>query len=356
MPTLSQLALAQLASLFSITLFVLLLAATISHAQIGGIESDPGEFGSGSGNNRIEGRVYLPSNDMPNQRFRIRVSSVRAGDQFTMTDSNGSFTIRRLAVGTYTITVEAGSAFAAASETVEIRGNNSRTGLGQTVHVEFRLRPRANANAPTTTGTVNASLANIPQDARRMYEEALASARAGDNQAAVTKLRSAIDTYPNFALAHNELGVQYLRLSQLDNALNSFRSAVRLAPESFTARLNLGIALMQKREYREAEEVLRASLQRNETSALAHFHHGHALIRLQRLDEAETALRRALTLGGDEMKRAHRFLAHIYIERGDNARAITELETYLRLDSQASDAAQIREMIGGLRRGQGGRR
>jgi Flp pilus assembly protein TadD len=356
MPTLSQLALASLGRLISTALFALLLAASVSRAQIGGIESDPGEFGAGSGNNRIEGRIYMPSNDMPNQRFRVRVTSVRAGDQFTMADSNGSFAIRRLAAGTYTITVEAGSAFATATETVDIRGGNSRTGSGQTVYVEIRLRPRTNTNAPTTTGTVNASLANLPPDARRLYDEALASARAGDHQAAVTKLRSAIDTYPNFALAHNELGVQYLRLSQLDNALNSFRAAVRLAPESFTARLNLGIALMLKREYREAEEALRAALQRNETSALAHFHHGHALIRLQRLDEAETSLRRALTLGGDEMKRAHRFLAHIYVERRDNARAIAELETYLRLDPQVSDAAQIREMIGGLRRGQTGGR
>jgi regulator of sirC expression with transglutaminase-like and TPR domain len=46
---------------------------------------------------------------------------------------------------------------------------------------------------------------------------------------------------------------------------------------------------------------------------------------------------------------AHRYLGALYSERGDKARGVQELETYLRLVPNARDAEQIREIIKGLR-------
>ena len=60
-------------------------------------------------------------------------------------------------------------------------------------------------------------------------------------------------------------------------------------------------------------------------------------------------LRRAVALGGNDAKMAHRYLGVIYIERGEHARAVEALETYLRLEPKAKEAAQIREIIKDLR-------
>ncbi len=46
---------------------------------------------------------------------------------------------------------------------------------------------------------------------------------------------------------------------------------------------------------------------------------------------------------------AHRYLGAIYIERGEHARAVEALETYLRLDPKAVEAAQIRALVRQLR-------
>jgi lipoprotein NlpI len=81
----------------------------------------------------------------------------------------------------------------------------------------------------------------------------------------------------------------------------------------------------------------------------AHLYRGRALIGLALYGEAERELRRALALGGDGASMAQRYLGVVYIERGENARAVEALEAYLRLEPKAKEAAQIREIIKGLR-------
>src|SRR5439155_1218755 len=80
-------------------------------------------------------------------------------------------------------------------------------------------------------------------------------------------------------------------------------------------------------------------------SAVGHYYLGRALAYLQRYDEAEQELNSAIKLGGDEMKEAHRYLAAIYNVRGDKKRAISELETYLKLAPNSKDADHIRQLI-----------
>lgn len=89
-------------------------------------------------------------------------------------------------------------------------------------------------------GVVNADLANVPQRALEFYNKALEPGQAGKNKAAIEKLRQAISEHSGFMLAFNELGVQYLRLSELDKANESLLGALKIAPEAFTPPLNHG--------------------------------------------------------------------------------------------------------------------
>src|SRR5262245_21575279 len=95
--------------------------------------------------------------------------------------------------------------------------------------------------------------------------------------------------------------------------------------------MNHGTVLVLMKQYKEAEPELRSALERKEQTALGHYYLGIALVNLNRYDEAEKDLTRAVALGGDEVKEAHRYLAGIYNSRGDREHAIAELETYLRI-------------------------
>jgi len=107
--------------------------------------------------------------------------------------------------------------------------------------------------------------------------------------------------------------------------------------------------LVLMKQYKEAEPELRRALNIKEQSAVGHYYLGRALAYLNRFDEAEKELTRAVTLGGDEVTEAYRYLAGIYNARGDSVRAIAELETYLRVAPKSPDAEHVRQLIRQLR-------
>ena len=302
------------------------------------------------GRHIIEGRIFLPSGRRVEKRMRVRLSSTK-GESYAMSDDNGAFTFRRVDAGTYRVTVEASQEFEAASEGVEIfdmAGGVRRSGTGQIVNVQLYLRPKT-GERPAPPGVVNAALAAVPAEARALYEKALRASQEGDHRQAVEHLKGALAAHADFALAYNELGVQYMRLEQLDKAAEAFRHALRLAPDVAVLRLNYGLLLVRRKDFAEAEAQLRRALEKDDSSAVAHLYRGRALIALRRHDEAERELQTALRLGGDGAGMAHRFLAALYIERGDTARAADSLETYLRLAPDAREAPQIRDLLKQLR-------
>ena len=145
--------------------------------------------------------------------------------------------------------------------------------------------------------------------------------------------------------AYNELGVQYLQLGELDKADESLAKALKLAPDSATPLLTHGILLTVMRKFNLAVTELQTALKQKEQSANGHFYLGQALANLGRFAEAEIQLTRAIELGGDEVKDAHRFLGAIYLQRGDREKAVAEFEIYLKLAPKAKDAEQVRQLI-----------
>lgn len=312
-----------------------------------GVDSEPGDPGMG-GAHTIQGRIFAPSGRQLGGRVRVRLGGVR-GESSVMSDDNGAFTFRRLNAGTYRLIVDAGKEFEPAGETIDIIDSplrNRRAGQIVSVQIQLQLKREDGTGKP---GTVNAALAAIPIRARELYEKALASAKAGERKRAVEQLKQAVSIYPKFTLALNELGVQYLNLGETEKAAEALRSALALEPDAFVLRLNYGIVLLQRRRFAEAEAELGHALRLSDASFAAHLYRGRALIGLVRYEEAERECLRALALGGEAARMAHRYLGAIYIERGENARAVEALETYLRLDPKAVEAAQIRGLIKQLR-------
>ena len=118
----------RLVSASFVFLFALACALSIQ-AQMGGIDPDPGDRGTG-GRSTIQGRVFFPSGRMVDHRLKVTITSVMAGEFFTYTDDSGAFSFRRLANGTYTIVVDAGKEYLPARETVVVVEPTRRGGGG----------------------------------------------------------------------------------------------------------------------------------------------------------------------------------------------------------------------------------
>ena len=330
-----------LISFLSIAL-VALFAVDV-RGQLGntGVDDDRAS-GMRTGTNTIVGQVVFPSNHEPPRRCTVRLSSVRVGEFSTLTDDNGVFTFRRLREGSYFLTVEAGKEYLPAQETVDLYDNRGRTA---TVQIELRLRP----NLIPKPAVLNAGLAGVPKAAIDLYQKGVTSAAAGDLKKAVEELKAAVQLFPPFVLALNELSAVYVNQNDLAGAEQALASAIKYEPSNATLRLNYGYVLMLENKFADADRELSRALQLNDKSARAHVYRGKVLILLRRLAEAEVELKKAAAAGGEPGILAYRYLGELYSQQGDKTRAIEALETYLKQSPNAKDAEEIRKILAQLR-------
>ncbi|HSB08592.1 MAG TPA: tetratricopeptide repeat protein [Blastocatellia bacterium] len=334
---------------FALRLGLIAICSSTAFAQIGGIDSDPGDRGTG-GVNMIQGNIFLPGGRRLDRRAQVKLRSAIGGaEQYQLSDDSGAFSFRRLIGGTYTLTVDAGKEFETAIETVDIVEAPRRRGdSGMVVPVNVVLKARTNT-APGTTGTIDASTGGVPEAARDLYKEAVASASAGDKKKAIQQLNQALQLCPTFMTALNELGVQYMALQEWRKAADALRAALKVGPEAFHPRLNYGIVLLQMKDYKAAVGELQLAVQKDSSSGVAHFQLGRALVNIGNYDAAEKALKQSISIGGDEVIEAHRYLAAVYIETQKSQLAADELDLYLKLAPKAKDAERIRTVIKDLR-------
>lgn len=301
----------------------------------------PGTRGlrSGEGSNVIQGHVYLPSGQSTSgSALKVRLESLGTfGGSSTATDQDWSFRFNDLPPGTYTVVVDGGKEYETARESVTF----GPEGSGRVTNVAIQLRVKVSA--------ANPAFANVPQAAIDLYQKGATAAQKGDVKNAVDFLSKAVAAYPNFTIALNELGLQYLKLKQWDKAIESFAALLKLRPADATAQLNIGIALFNQPKLEEAETHLREALKLNSNGPNAHYYLGMVLLKTKHYDEAQKELQLTISNGGENIALAHKYLGGLYIGTHQNTEAADELEKYLRLDPKAADAERIRGTIKELR-------
>jgi len=295
-----------------------------------------------NGNYQISGIVCYPNGRHVNAGLLVGLSNTHGINLKTITDQNGAFKFNITSSGSYRISVNAGNDFETAEESIDFHSEPSQ------LTIQINLKPKQKIRE--AAGTVDArAYADIPKESQKLFEEAMKLATAGKIEKSIDKLKRAIEICPAYGFAYNELGVNYLRLNQVDDAIVAIQSALTLLPNHYAPHLNYGIALVRKEDYQGSMRELQFAAEKEKASPLAHLYLGRALIGLSKYDEAEGELKTALRLENGRMVEAHRFLGFVYIRRKDKPQAITELETYLKLVPQAGDASTIRQLIAQLR-------
>jgi Tfp pilus assembly protein PilF len=313
---------------------VLLLCALQTGVWGQSIGAHRGETSSGTGGDRsIHGHLISPTGRLPESRIRVTLNSSNSGSRSTTVGEDGVFIFNNLETGPYELTIDAGKEFELTRESVYIS-------VQPTVNVPIYLRLKPESNP---------ALASVPKSAIDLYVKGQEAAHKGDNDKAASLFGQAIAQHQQFGLAHNELGLIYMRMGKLDKALEEYKAASQSLPEDPFVQLNYGTALTQKKEFATAEKQLRAALKRLDKAAAGHLYLGISLIGLKNFDEAEGELQQAVKLGGEQMGLAHRYLGGLYWGRKEYKRAADEIETYLKLTPKAPDAEQLRGVVKDLR-------
>jgi tetratricopeptide (TPR) repeat protein len=284
--------------------------------------------------------------------IKVNLEATNGEGGSTTTDQEGSFRFNSVRPGSYSVVVDGGKEFETTREPVSIDpGGTSSPITSVTIH----LRPKVSASNPAFAG--------VPQNALDFYQKGAAAAQKGNAKSAVEFFSKAVEAYPAFSTALSELGIQYMKLGQMQKASDTFEALLKLKPNDAAAHLDFGIALYNQsvalltdkkteesiQKVGQAETQLRAAISLNSAGPSAHYYLGLSLIKLRKYDEAQKELELAIQNGGENLAQAHRYLGGLYQSAHRNKDAADELEKYLKLDPKATDSERIKGIIKDLR-------
>jgi len=294
------------------------------------------------------GQVYLPSGRPARQEIRLYVEmeSARRAPFHVYTDLLGRFELRDMrTLVNYRITVETDD---------QTWGTTTMNFMpsGQNPRVDVFLQPLRRgprtSNAPDSV-SVNTLQQRVPPEARKEFEAALPDIRKNDYAKARPRLEKAVELFPQYLDARNELAVALMRENKLADAEKHLLIALHVDPVAIRPLMNLGLCLSRQERFADALPVLERATQLQPADASARLLLGVALIKTGKDQEGEAALLKAYGLGGKRVALAQYYLADLYQQRKEYARAAEALETYLRDHPEDSSAARIRKRIDQLR-------
>jgi len=294
----------------------------------------------------IRGGVVLPNGSYLNESVKITLQTIRGIRSSIYTDNRGQFQFTGLAAGSYQVVVEADK------DRFEITTANIEVFPGGPSVLNITLREKNSSAKPKKGGTAVSATelgTTIPAKARKEFDRASDASANGKPQEAIAHLRKAIAFYPDYLMAHNDLGVVLLSQGTLDEAAQELNRAIALDPKAFNPQLNLGIVLVQQQKFSAAADNLRKALVLEGNSPAARLYLGIALAGLNELTAAERELTTAHDLGGPPYAFALFHLGHIHLNKGERERARQVFQTYLNEAPNGPNAAEVRKLMSMLR-------
>jgi len=133
-----------------------------------------------------------------------------------------------------------------------------------------------------------------PEDEDLYYNLAIAQQRIGDTQAAKTNYGKALDLYPDYVEALNNLGNILVNEGNFSEAVVCFEKALQHDDKNPSTHNNLGTAFARQKKYAHSLAHFEAAVQLRPDYADAQFNLGNAYLLLGRTDDAIDQFNRLL--------------------------------------------------------------
>ena len=304
-------------------------------------------YGQASGTGSIHGNVLTPDGAPVEGAVRVTLKVIRGDSMIAYTDQAGRFDLSNVTPGEYIIEADFDREprYDVGSERVQVR-------RGAASLVTVYLKEKKSEARTSRDQSVSVAMLNqkVPSAAKKEFEAASRLNAEGNTTESIAALRRAIAIYPNYLMAHNDLGAQLLEQGKLDDAAIELRAAVKIDPKAANPQINLGIVLERQKSFAEALATLDKGLSLDPVSPVAHLYAGIASVKLNDATRGENELKAAHDLGGSSFAIALLHLGQLYLKEGKREMAIQAFESYLRESPNAANAAQIEELLGKLRK------
>jgi Tfp pilus assembly protein PilF len=311
------------------------------HAQrtgtFGSTSSSGGRSGSRSADLQISIRYQ---NDRPVQsQVHVELmnsTGIKVAEAFSNADGIVSFSAVRNAY--YRVRVDGSDIQETVSEPFQVMPNEG-------LHTEWvRVIPRNPENS-NAGGTVSAQDLNVPPQARKQLDKGLDALSRGDLEHAEESLLKAVDIYPAYTRAWNNVGVVRMKAGDKAGAVEAWRKVLEIDDKFAAAYFNLARVSIAEHQVAEAERFIQKGLitDPDETSGIVLLASVYGME--EQWDKSVATARRAHGVAGSRHADAHLIAADGLLHQQMAKEAIAEYEIYLQEYPESPHAAEVRNAM-----------
>jgi len=195
---------------------------------------------------------------------------------------------------------------------------------------------------------ISAADLGVPVRAQKEFDKANELVAKQDLTHAIQRLNKAIEVYPAYAGAYNNLGVIYARQGDRVREREALQKAISINDHFAPAYVNLGRMSIAADDFPNAETALNKASSFDPTDAMTLVLLTYSEFMDHHLDQAIATSRKAHTLQGPHAF-AHQVAARAYEQKRDAASAIAELEQFLKEEPTGPRAEIARKELVALR-------
>jgi hypothetical protein len=267
------------------------------------------------------------------------------------TKGSGQFSFAGLPPGQYYVKVlTAGTNFEEQTRSVSLVPLSVIQGRGITSEfLDFYLKPRRSRPTTETAPPGVVFGQEVPTEASDLYTSALVDLEAKKDQAAFDKLKRSIEIYPDYFLALDRLGNEYVNRGYYEPAHLLLAKAISVNQRSVSSAFGLGLALFRLGHVDKAIEQFQTVLSLDPSSANGHLWLGIALHEKKKYPEALRSLLKANELSNGSVAEVHWQLARVYKDQNRFDKSADELELFLKYNPDAKNFDEIKQIITRLR-------
>lgn len=267
------------------------------------------------------------------------------------TNNSGRYTFNGLSSGTFTVrTITAGTNLVSQNARIQLV-DMSISGRGRYYEeYNFTLKTEAEEKSGIALKKPEAVFAqNVPDAARKVYLEATTKLDNGsDVSGGIERLKKAIELFPEYYLALERLGTEYVKQRQYAEASEVLKKAIAVNPKGHMSYYALGIAHFNLKQADHSIEALKRATDLAPDSINAQLWLGIVLVRTGQYGAAEVPLKQAYAIGGKQIPDVHMYLAQVYSNTKRYKEAADELELFLK-EAPGADKEKINALIKQLR-------
>ena len=195
--------------------------------------------------------------------------------------------------------------------------------------------------------TISATTANAPKDAQKLFDKGRKSLEKGKADEAITHLTKAVELYPKYAVAWNELGRAQDKLQNKDEARKAFEAA--LAADAKLVQPHEGLYMLAAREsnWQDVARITDTVIKLNPYDfPHAYYFNSVAYLNLQNYAAAEKSCREFIKMDTQRrIPKASYILGVILANKAEFTEATQHLKTYLETATNPRDIEAARNAL-----------